>query len=202
MKEQKNKTAGELMKWVKEQQIPLEVSVKTKDGWKKLIDITTIGPLANREMIVPVEWSAMDETVTEIKLSAGFMFWEIDYAAMDFSSDNSFTIQNLSPISATDEKDKNVLPKLEKEDGLYLEQPEIGNAATLVYKTTPNTDLSKTQTYILHGKGYYEHIRDFKHNPDIKFLSQFRQPNAFPVYGMQLYKKISAESLQTLAGTH
>ena len=67
----------------------------------------------------------------EIKLSTGFMFWEIDYAAMDFSEGDSFTMQKLSPSSATDEVDKNVLAQLQKEDGLYLEQPEIGNIATV-----------------------------------------------------------------------
>jgi hypothetical protein len=202
MKEQKNKSAAELLKWVKEQQIPLEISIKTKEGWKKITDITTIGPLATREIVVPVELPSSDENITAIKLSSGFMFWEIDYAAMDFSSDNSFTVQKLSPSSATDEANKNVLAKLQKEDGLYLEQPEIGNMATLTYKAKINTDLSKTQTYILHARGYYEHIRDFKNKPDVNFLSQFKQPNGFPVYGMQLYKKVRNESLQSLATNH
>ena len=202
MKEQKNKSAAELLKWVKEQQIPLEISVKTKEGWKKITDITTIGPLATREIVIPIELPATDETVTAIKLSAGFMFWEIDYAAMDFTSDNSFTVQKLSPFSAKDETDKNVLTQLQKEDGLYLEQPEIGNTATLTYKAKINTDPSKAQTYILHARGYYEHIRDFKNKPDVNFLSQFKQPNAFPVYGMQLYKKVRNESLQSLAASH
>jgi hypothetical protein len=202
MKEQKTKPAAELLKWVKEQQIPLEISLKTKEGWKKITDITTIGPLATREIVVPVELPVSDETITAIKLSSGFMFWEIDYAAMDFTGDNSFAVQKLSPSSATDETDKNVLAKLQNEDGLYLEQPEIGNIATLTYKSKISTDPSKTQTYILHARGYYEHIRDFKNKPDVNFLSQFKQPNAFPVYGMQLYKKVRNESLRSLAGNH
>jgi hypothetical protein len=202
IQEQKNKPTADLLKWVKEQQIPLEVSVKTNEGWKKISDITTIGPLANREIVVPVELTATGETITEIKLSSGFMFWEIDYAAMDFSDDNSFSVQKLSPSVARDETDKNVLSGLEKEDGLYLEQPEIGNVATLSYKAKINTDPGKTQTYILHAKGYYEHIRDFKQKPDVNFLGQFRKPNAFPVFGMRLYKKVKNESLQSLAGTH
>ncbi|MGZ8554548.1 MAG: hypothetical protein ACXWV8_14145 [Chitinophagaceae bacterium] len=202
MIEQKSKPAAELLKWVKQQQIPLEVAVKTNEGWKKITDITTIGPLANREIVVPVELPATGELITEIKLSAGFMFWEIDYAAIDFSNDNAFTLQKLSPTSAIDETKTNVLAKLEKEDGIYLEQPEIGNIATLTYRAKNNTDLSKGRTYILHARGYYEHIRDFQNKPDINFLSQFRQPNAFPVYGMQLYKKVRNESLQSLAGTH
>jgi len=202
IQDQKKKPAAELLKWVKEQQIPLEISVKTEGGWKKISDITTVGPLANREIVVPVELPATTEDVIEIKLSAGFMFWEIDYAAMDFSDDNSFSVQKLSPSVARDETDKNVLTRLEKEDGVYLEQPEIGNVATLSYKAKINTDPVKAQTYILHTKGYYEHIRDFKQKPDINFLGQFRKPNAFPVYGMQLYNRVKSESLQSLAGTH
>ncbi|MEP7373696.1 MAG: hypothetical protein ABI675_09935 [Chitinophagaceae bacterium] len=202
MKEQKNKSAAELLKWVKEQQIPLEISVKTKEGWKKITDITTIGPLATREIVVPVELPASDESIAAIKLSSGFMFWEIDYAALDFTDDNSFTIQKLTPSSAKDETGNNVLAKLQKEDGLYLEQPKIGNTATLTYKAKINSDPSKTQTYILEARGYYEHIRDFKNKPDVNFLSQFKKPNGFPVYGMQLYKKVKNESLQSLADVH
>jgi hypothetical protein len=153
-------------------------------------------------MVVPVELPATGNDIIEIKLSAGFMFWEIDYAAMDFSKDNSFAIQKLSPVAARDEANINVLTKLTREDDLYLEQPEIGNVATLTYQGKINTDPGKKQTYILHAKGYYEHIRDFKHKPDVNFLGQFRKPNAFPVFGMQLYKKVKSESLQSLAGTH
>lgn len=201
MNEQKTKPAAELLKWVKEQQIPLEVSVRTNKGWQRVTDITTIGPLATREIVVPVELPANDEAITEIKLSAGFMFWEIDYAAIDFSDNNNFSVEKLSPKKATDEKRKNVLSKLINEDGQYLDQPEIGNTATIIYKPESYSPLSKAYTYILHTKGYYEHIRDFKNKPDAGFLGQFRQPNAFPVYGMNLYKKVSAESLQSLAAT-
>ena len=200
MKEQRTKSAADLLKWVKDQQIPLEVSVSTRQGWKKLADITTVGPLAGRELVVPVELPETGEGHFEIRLSAGFMFWEIDYAAMDFSDDNSMHIQKLSPGAATDENGKNILPQLLNEDAVYLEQPEIGNTATLIYKAGINKDPSKIQTCILHAKGYYEHIRDFKNKPDVSFLSQFRQPNAFPLYGMRLYQKVRNEGLSSLAG--
>lgn len=127
------------------------------------------------------------------------MFWEIDYAALDFSADQTFSVQHVSPEKATDELGQNVLPQLQKEDAVYLEQPAIGNAATLVYTIAPNLDITKTQSYILHAKGYYEHIRDFKNKPDVAFLKQFTKPNAFPLYGMRLYNKIQHQNLQALA---
>ena len=91
------------------------------------------------------------------------------------------------------------MPDLQKEDGIYLTQPTIGNTATIEYNTAPMTDASKTQTYILHTKGYYEHVRDFKNKPNISFLQQFKKPNAFPLFGMNLYKKMSVENFKTLA---
>lgn len=199
MNKQKTRTANELMKWVREQQIPLEVSIKSTTGWTKITDITTIGPLANREIIVPVKITPSADGIAEIKLSAGFMFWEIDHASIDFSDNSSFAVQKLKPQKATDEKGSDVLATLLNEDGIYLEQPEIGNSVNIVYTPSSSPDPSKTRTYILHAKGYYEHIRNFKNKPDVSFLTGFTKPNALPVFGMQLYKKLQKESLKSMA---
>jgi len=74
MNQQKKKPAEELLKWVKEQQLPLAISVKTDNGWQKAVSITTIGPLAFRETAVEVDLSAVNSDEVEIKLSSGFMF--------------------------------------------------------------------------------------------------------------------------------
>ncbi len=196
---QRNKPAAELLKWTKDQQIPLEVSLKTNSGWKKIAGISTIGPLATRNIVVPIELTELNEPVTEIKLSSGFMFWEIDYAALDFTEELTFTVQKIIPSKATDELGKNILSDLQKEDAVYLAQPDIGNIATIIYNTAPLNDASKTRTYILHSKGYYEHVRDFKNKPNIAFLKQFKQPNTFPLFGIRLYKKMTIENMNSLA---
>ena len=108
-------------------------------------------------------------------------------------------MQKLSPFKATDEGGKDVSALLQKEDGHSLAQPHIGNVATLVYKTDVLSAPEVMQTYFLKTKGYYEHIRDFKNKPDAAFLRQFKKPNAFPLYGMGLYKKISEENIRSLA---
>jgi hypothetical protein len=197
MQEQKSRSALELLKWVREQQIPLKISVKTTRGWKEVATITTVGPLATREIAVPVDLADAAEPLIEIRLSSGFMFWEIDQVAMDFGRADQFTVQKLSPVSAIDQRGLDVAPRLQKEDGIFLEQPEIGNVATIAYK--PVTPVNPpAQTYILHTKGYYEHIRDFRNKPDPVFLGQFRNPNAFPLYGMKRYKQVNQESLRLL----
>ena len=198
IKKQYKTPASQLMKWATEQKLPLEVSIKTKTGWQKITSITTIGPLATREIVVPIDLSGINDGVIEIKMSSGFMFWEIDYAGIDYSGDHNFTVEKLSPASAMDEAGKNVLPELIKKDGVYLEQPVPGNMVTLLYHCGV-PDAKTSRSYILHTKGYYEHVRDFKGAPRIAFLKQFIQPNAFPAFSRQLYKKFNASGLASLA---
>jgi len=199
MKKQAKKPVAELVQWTKDQQIPLSVSLQTKQGWKQLASLTTIGPLANRNTIIPVDLTDVDENNITIRLSSGFQFWEIDYAGLDFTPADAYSIEELNPVQATDETGKNVLSALQKEDGIYLEQPEIGNSATVVYQPKSINDVSKSYTYILHTKGWYQHIREFTNKPDVGFLKQFTKPNVFPLYGKLLYKKLESESLRLMA---
>jgi hypothetical protein len=199
IKKQYKRPASELIKWTKDQHMPLEVSVKTSSGWQKITDITTIGPVATREMVVPVDLSGIQEPFTEIRLSSGFMFWEIDYAAMDYSTDKNITIETISPSVATDEAGKDVLAELSKADAVYLEQPVPGNVATLQYQFKPSNDPNKSYSYILHTRGYYTHVRDFKNPPNVKFLKQFKEPDAFNGFSLSLYKKFRNTNLQSLA---
>ena len=198
VKKQNKKPAAELIKWAADEQIPLQVSIKTKTGWQKIANLTTIGPLATRQIVVPIDLSNSTGEVIEIKLSSGFMFWEIDYAAMDFSEDNNFKVEKLSPSIASDETGKNVLPLLIDKDGVYLEQPVPGNVVTLEYKYKPLTG-NESQSYILHTKGYYTHVRDLKGAPKIAFLNQFKKAGAFPLYSLQLYKKFRNTNMASLA---
>jgi len=197
-KKQRKTPVAQLVKWTKDQKLPLQVEIKTKEGWQKITDITTIGPLATREIVVPVDLSNITSSSMEIRLSSGFMFWEIDYTGIDYSSTESFEVERILPSVATDEAGKNILSQLSKKDGIYLEQPVPGNMATLEYKCKPET-ANTSRSYILHTKGYYEHVRHFKGKPDIAFLKQFKQPNAFPAYSLQLYKKFRTTSMEILA---
>jgi hypothetical protein len=199
MKQQKKKPAEQLNQWINDQQIPLVVSVKTISGWQQVTAIPTIGPLAAREMVVSIDLSNIKNDVLDLKISSGFMFWEIDYIAMDFSENDKFHVQTLSPVKAIDELGRSVLPQLQKEDKKYLVQPEIGNVTTIIYKPKDEVNHETTHTYVLKTKGYYEHIRNFTTKPDIKFLNQFKKPNSFPLYGMALHKNVREENLKSLA---
>ncbi|WP_121353288.1 hypothetical protein [Flavisolibacter nicotianae] len=198
---QSKKPASQLVRWTKEQQIPLTVSLSAAGGWKKVADLTTTGPLANRSVVVPVDLSGVEGDIVNIRLSTGFLFWELDYAGIDFSANEAFGVEELSPAEARDERGQDVLAPLQREDNHFLEQPQIGNVATLVYKPSPR-DESKSYTYILHAKGWYRHVRDFTGKPNIAFLKQFTRPNAFPLYGRTRFRQIESQTLRMMAANN
>ena len=203
VQQQKNKSAEGLNKWTSDQRIPLAVEVKeetisngksntgaaTGSGWKPAGSINLVGPLAMRELVMEVDFSDSEQEYVDIKLSAGFFFWEIDQVAMEFSGEENLKVYSLLPAKAVDETGKNVADKLSRVDKDYLEQPQIGNVATLSY-TAPPADPSKKRSYILHARGYYEHIRSYEGAADYKFLQQFAKPGGFPQFGLNLYKSL------------
>ncbi|HRI20554.1 MAG TPA: hypothetical protein PLA68_06350 [Panacibacter sp.] len=198
MENQRKAPVEKLYKWRQEQQLPLNISVETNNGWQTQQSLTTFGPLANRETAIPLDLSNIKDGKINVQLSSGFMFWEIDYAAIDFSNDASLQVTKLLPQKATDETGKDVKEILSKEDGNYLSQPLPGNATVIEYAYTPLNDNSKTQTYILHAKGYYEHVRNYTNTADLNFLQQFKQPAALSNYSMALYKQTVNTDFNTL----
>ncbi len=161
--------------------------------------ITTIGPVANRDVVIPIDLSSVKNSNVEIKLSSGYLFWELDYAAIDFSSDKKMDTEILKPYIAIDESGKNVLNVVSKEDNQFLEQPLPGTVATLEDKWQPANNNDEAYTFILHTKGYYEHVRNFKGSPDKKFLQEFKKPGAFAQFSLQRFKQFNKEQMEYLS---
>jgi hypothetical protein len=185
-KQQEKRPANDLEKWLNEQNIPLTVSVKTADGWKEVQKIKTIGPLLNRDVVIATDLPT--DQSAEFKISGGYMFWELDYAAIDYSSNADYRVQSIKPYKAINEKGANVLPALLSADKIYLDQPNVGDAAIVKYKSiTPKEGM--TQTMFLHSSGYYKHIRNFTGTPKVAFLKSFKQPGALSAFSKQKFSE-------------
>jgi hypothetical protein len=192
IKQQHKKPASELQQWSEEQNIPLTISIKRNEEWKEVRKLKTIGPLLNREVVIPLEIPADDNV--EVKLSTGFMFWEVDYAAIDYSKDEILSVQEIKPYLAIDENGANVLPSLLYADKNYLNQPKTGNAAVLKYKAIEKTK-NQQQTVILHTSGYYEHVRDYSGMPKIAFLKGFSKAGAFATFSKNKFTEVKKKEL-------
>jgi hypothetical protein len=198
VKKQKKVPATELDQWALEQHIPLQVSLKTPEGWKEVEQLKTVGPLANREVMVPLDLQGVEGGEVVIKLSTGFMFWELDGAGIDYSAERPFTVQTLKPFEGVDEKGADVLPVLAGEDGKYLDQPQPGNAAVLKYRLPQQPAAGQALSVVLHTKGYYEHVRHYKGKPRLSFLRGFKEAGAFAAFSRQKYDYVRSQNIIAL----
>lgn len=184
MKKEQKRPVSELNKWTEEQHIPLVISVKTADGWKVINEIKTIGPLLNREVVIPLDLPVSDQA--EVRISSGYMFWELDYAGIDYSEDANFSVNEISSYEAINEKGINVLAEVKSADKKFLIQPNVGDSAILKYKII-SAKPGMVQTFFLHTSGYYDHPRNPSGTPKVAFLKSFKNPGAMSAFSKQKF---------------
>lgn len=183
---QKSVPARKNIQWSLDQGIPLSVYLETEKGWKIVDYFNVMGPLASRDLIMPLDLSETKGGEIRLKLECGFMFWEIDYAAMDFSEDIPVKLNKLKPVTCIDENGKEVSSALASSDKDYLFQAEAGNEVTMTY-VLPELKECSRRSLFLHSRGYYEYIRDYKGSPNIFTLNSFKKKGAFNAFSKERY---------------
>ncbi|MCO6476039.1 MAG: hypothetical protein J5I94_05420, partial [Phaeodactylibacter sp.] len=161
-----------------EQEFPLSIYLNTQNGWELVEHLPTVGPLAARDFAIPIDLNKVSGDQVELRLQTGFFFWEIDYAAMDFTDPQAMDISRLQTTLAVDQDGVDRRAELAADDEHYFAQPEPGMVAELRFPTVPVPE-GKEQSVFLHAKGYYEHVRDYRGIPDFSELRKFRAPGHF-----------------------
>jgi len=176
-------------KWMQEQNIPLSVYLKTATGWELVDIINTVGPMASRDIAVPIDLSKVAGKVVTIKLETGFMFWEVDYAGIDYTENIALEIKYIDPYEALDGNGENVTKLLSATDQNYFVQPDIGDEVLVTFKMSePNQDLKRT--CFLKNRGYYNYIRNYEGKPDFQKLKLFRAAGAFTNFSKYEYEAL------------
>ena len=175
---QKKQSPEKMIKWSLDQGIPLSVYLETEDGWEFADYYNVVGPLAAKEDVLEIDLSKIKGDKVKIKLEFGFLFWEIDYAAMDFTPNHSFQKHTIPIFSAIDQSNNNVADRLMYDDEKYYIQPHVGDRAVLTFQV-PNKSEGTKRSFILHSKGYYEILKEIDGKPDIAYLKGFRESGAF-----------------------
>lgn len=168
---------------------PLSVYIKKNDEWKLIDYLFTVGPLASRDFVIPVDVSDLYGEEVEIKIETGFMFWELDYVAMDFSEDNDYEVSIVKPSMAIGTGLKDWRSDLLSTDHQYMIQKNVGEVTELIFKT-PLSLKNQTQTVFLHTRGYYELIRDFTGVPELMELNKFKEPGYFSDFSRERYLRV------------
>lgn len=186
-KDQQNAPSEKSTTWINEQNIPLSVYLKTKKGWELVDRINTVGPMASRDIAVPINLNKIKGEDIIIKLETGFMFWELDFAGIDFTDNLALDINYISPSRATDHNNANVTHLLSAADNNYFIQPNVGDEVVISFKTS-ETNLDLKRTFFLKNRGYYNYIRDYNGKPNFQKLKLFREAGAFTEFSKLEYE--------------
>ncbi len=172
-----------------DQDFPLAVWVKDAAGqWRLAGRLPLTGPLGWRDMVLPLDPAMLQGEIVELRLETGYRFWEVDYAAMDFSENTGMEVLTLPALSAKDQRGRPQLKALAHDDDTYLRQLQTGEYTDMRFKAmAPPT--GQAQTLFLHVKGYYEHVRDFEGEPQLAELQRFLKPHYFDQFSKQEYRR-------------
>jgi hypothetical protein len=175
-----------LDRWQKEQALSMMVYIETEKGWQLIDYFPTTGNTAGRDMIMPLNLPPSKENKIRIKLESAFMFWELDYIGMDFSTDKtlesrfvpaSYAIKSNSSVSelASLASNDNEYCKLLQNEFLSIEFD--GQAST------------QEDSYFLVSTGYYHSLKQYEGNPDIGMLKQFKKKGFFSEFSEQRFNE-------------
>lgn len=180
-----------LVQWTRNQGISLAVCVETENGWTPADYLSPAGPFAMRNMVLHIDISQVKGDVLRIKLVSGFNFWELDYVAIDYTPDQELEIREFTPLSAwgSDGVDyADVLSAADK-DYLYFLGPD--NHARVIYPA-PAIPEGMEQSVFLHGRGYYQILREFNGLPEFGIGRKMKQPGYLPTYSKDRHSKLPA----------
>lgn len=177
------KSGTELNRWAEQQNLPLAVSIETTPGhWERADYFHLTGPMALKKDVLELDISQVTGNQVRIRLESGFQFWEIDYAALDFSENLPVTVHTVPPASARDQASHDVPAAITADDAAYYTQPNLGDEA-IVHFPVPPQAAGTSRSLLLHAKGHYEILRPAATGkPSMGHLRSFEQPDALPRY--------------------
>ncbi len=188
-----DKTPGKkLREWQLKQNIPLSVFIEKNGEWEFVDYFNIAGPMALRDDVLSLNLKGIDSDTIKIKLVTGFLFWEIDYTAMDFSKAEIVKPITIPVKSAIDNYKTDIRDLLSDSDDKYYVQKVTGDEALLTFDAAQQ---SNNRSVFLHTRGYYKILSGQKGKADIKKLKTFRRRNSIPAFSKETFDKLSGDTL-------
>ena len=188
---QRDRSAEQKTQWLKDQGQMLEVQLRRAGQWETVHWVKLPGPFSFRSEVVPLDVSNIDEGPVELRLVAGYHFWELDYAAIDYTEQPGMVKTPLTLLSAEDELGQDVASHLLEVDGDYLERLFIGADATLKFQALPAPESGNVHSVFMHAYGYYEPIRAYAGIPNMTELKKFKEPGHFARFSKEQFNDIA-----------
>jgi len=185
---QESESGENLEKYLLDQKIPLSVYIEKDGKWEFMDYFNIAGPMAMRDDVINLDLAGISSDTVTVRLETGFLFWELDFAAIDYSV-NEKVFRSVIPVSrAIDNHDSDIQELLRSRDKDYVVLKEIGDETLLEFE---NTGLQGPERSVfLHSSGFYKILRDQEGYADRKTLKTFKNPNRFPVFSKETYNQL------------
>lgn len=190
------KPASEHQEWMLQQGLPLQVYALEGNEWKLLDFYNLTGTFGFREMVLSLPigeaWTGNGTDrkgySLQLKLVSGYNFWELDYAAIDLTSNTTVNQIKLNAQTAFDQDGRDQTGNLSLEDNHYLVQDQTGEYVDLEFPL-PDT-LGDSFSIFLQSSGYYYEAREHTGKPDMDMLRTFLEPGKLSRWSYGKYIKI------------
>ena len=186
VKKNQKKSKEEVLANMKETGIPLVVSIKQGEDWIDIETIDLIGDVNYNSLVIPIDQKLLTNELIEFRIRSGFMFWQLDYMAMDFSAPADISIQYLSPSMALGNGVIDYKASLNNDDDNYMEHLVTGDSTEIKFESLKYS-ASQSRTIILHSKGYYLPQKEYEGKPDKEELATFKEEAGLSRYSKKLY---------------
>ncbi len=180
-----NKPGDKTMEWARSQGIPLAVEMRQNGKWTSVGLIDLVGEINYTSMVLPIELAG-DSNPVELRLRSGFMFWEVDYVAIDYKSQLITDYDVFKPTRAIGQDGTDFKGSLTYSDGKYMDHLHTGEYTEVVYAPIAKVP-GKHRTLILHSKGYYQSNFNLTGSPQLDKLLKYRKEGELSRQSMQLY---------------
>ena len=180
----KNKSKEEREFWMRQEGIKMLVDVKTPNGWQQVDELELVGESNFNSMVIDLK--SLPKDAVEIRLRSGFMFWELDYVAMDYSKDVPLDVAVLKPTSAIGSNGKDYKASLSQDDENYMDHLEKNTLTTVMFDGLPVRP-NQQRSIILKSKGYYVSKEKYTGKTQRNELMKFKKPGELSRFSKKLY---------------
>ena len=173
------------------QSLPLMVSVNDGKGWKVVDYFFTPGNAASRDMIMQLDLNNFkNQDHVQIKLQTVYRFWDIDYAAMDFSNDLPVSVSYIMPTEFYKSGNISQPVQFSKNDTSCLRV--LGDEQLNITFKVSNSPDGTENTYFLEGGGYYHDNTVFSGKPQLTELRKCTGKGAFDKFSRRKFEEALA----------
>jgi hypothetical protein len=163
-------------------------------GWQDAGFIWEVGASISRDQVVRLDVSGTPGDALRIRLESTPGIWTVNSVQVDYSTDVSYQVTEISLDKAVDHQGTDVYELLSDTDGQYYSM-DTGDWAELVFSAPPERD-GLQRTYVAKSSGYYTIKVPAEGEPQTELLARImEEPGAFGRYTIQLLNEMTSFAL-------